>query len=67
MPDRLIVDIHTYLGRDPVGDYSQSADELVTVMDRNGIGMAVVAPLVDSPGPVPDAHQEIVSARRRFP
>ena len=67
MPDRLIIDFHAYLGRDAYGDHSQSADELVAVMDQNGIGMAVVAPLVDTPGPDPKAHQELESARRRFP
>jgi hypothetical protein len=67
MPDLLIIDFHAYLGRDPYGDFLQSADELVAVMDQNSIAMAVVAPLVDSPGPVPTAHQELESARRRFP
>jgi predicted TIM-barrel fold metal-dependent hydrolase len=67
MPDHLIIDFHTYLGHDPFGDYAQSADELVATMDQNDIAMAVVAQLVDTPGPVPDANQALEAARRRFP
>lgn len=62
----MIIDFHAYLGRDPFGDYVQTADELIALMDAVGIETAVVTPLVDSPGPDPLAHQVLEESRQRF-
>jgi len=67
MSEPPIVDFHCYLGSAPYGDHTQGADELVSVMDRCGIDVAVVAPFVDSPGPDPSAHRTLEEASRHFP
>ena len=63
----LIVDFHAYLGSDPYGDYTLDADDLIAAMDRAGVSMAVVAPLIDFPGPDLDVLRALDRARKRFP
>jgi len=67
MSDPLIIDFHSYLGREPYGDHAQRADELVAAMDRCGIDVTVVAPFVDSPGPDASAHRTLEEACQQFP
>lgn len=67
MPCELVVDFHAYLGRDAYGDHSQTADELIASMDVCQIKLAVVAPLLDFPGPDPQVHQILQEAVQRFP
>jgi hypothetical protein len=62
-----MIDFHTYLGRDAYGDHVQTADDLIASMDDCGIDRAVVAPLQDTPGPDPRAHQTLWEAVQRFP
>ena len=63
----VIVDFHAYVGSDPYGDYSQSVDQLIASMDDCGIDIAVVAPLVDFPGPDREVHHKLDQARQCFP
>lgn len=62
-----LVDFHAYLGRDAYGDYSQTAEELLASMDACQIKLAVVAPLLDFPGPDPRVHQILREAVQCFP
>jgi len=66
MPCKL-VDFHAYLGRDAYGDHAQTADELIASMDACHIDQAVVAPLLDFPGPDSQVHQILREAVQRFP
>ena len=67
MARELVIDFHAYLGRDAYGDHSQTADELIASMDACQIKLAVVAPLLDFPGPDPQVHQILQEAVQRFP
>lgn len=66
-PSRPVVDCHAYIGRDAYGDHSQTADQLIASMNACQIDIAVVAPMLDSPGPDPQAHQTVLDAAGRFP
>ena len=67
MSDPLIIDIHAYLGRDSYGDTPRVPMNSSRRWNESGIDVAVVAPLVDSPGPAPRAHQALEEARQRHP
>jgi predicted TIM-barrel fold metal-dependent hydrolase len=63
----MVIDFHTYIGSDAYGDHTQTADELVAAMDTCGIDVAIVAPLLDTPGIAPGAHDRLYADCRRFP
>ena len=67
MSCELVIDFHAYLGRDAYGDHAQTADELIASMDACRIDQAVVAPLLDFPGPDSQVHQILREAAQRFP
>jgi len=62
-----VVDFHTYLGRSAYGDHAQRTEELIASMDDCGIDAAVVAPLLDVPGPDSEAHERILDATSAYP
>ena len=62
-----IIDFHAYLGSDPYGDFSQGVDDLIAAMDRSGVAKAVVAPLIDHPGPGGDVLASLLRAHAQFP
>lgn len=62
-----IVDFHTYVGRDAYGDHAQTADGLIESLDRYQIEAAVVAPMLDVPGPDNRAHDTVLAAANRYP
>ena len=62
-----IVDFHAYLGRDAYGDHAQTADELIDSLDGYHIDAAVVAPMLDVPGPDPSVHETVLAAANRYP
>jgi predicted TIM-barrel fold metal-dependent hydrolase len=62
-----VVDFHAYLGRGAYGDHAQTAEQLIGSMDDCGIDAAVVAPLVDIPGPDREAHHRLLEAAVSYP
>ena len=45
----MIIDAHVHLGRDRVFDEEQSEEEILGVMNANGVDIAIVQPMVDTP------------------
>ena len=62
-----IVDIHAYVGADAYGEHAQTADVLVGSLDSCRIDAAVVAPMLDVPGPDDRAHETVLAAADRYP
>jgi predicted TIM-barrel fold metal-dependent hydrolase len=62
-----VVDFHAYVGRDAYGDHAQTAEQLITSMDDYDIDAAVVAPLLDVPGPDLEAHDRLLEAASSYP
>ena len=63
----LVIDFHTYLGRDAYNDFYQGAGELLQAMDEHGIDMAVVSPFQDYPGPDAESLSRVYEASRAYP
>ncbi|MBA7704978.1 hypothetical protein ES703_113801 [subsurface metagenome] len=53
----MIIDAHVHLGHDRVFDEEQSEKEILSVMNANGVDVAIVQPMVDTP--TIDVAQEI--------
>lgn len=53
----MIIDAHVHLGHDRVFDEEQSEKEILSVMNANGVDVAIVQPMVDTP--TLDVAQEI--------
>lgn len=62
-----VVDFHTYLGCGAYGDHGQTAERLMASMDDCRIDAAVVAPLLDVPGPDREAHDRLLEAASSYP
>jgi len=62
-----VVDFHTYLGRTAYGDHAQTAEQLIGSMEDCRIDAAVVAPLLDVPGPDGEAHERLLEATSAYP
>jgi predicted TIM-barrel fold metal-dependent hydrolase len=67
MPKVKAIDFLTFLGISPYGDYYQSAEQLIDLMDINKISQSVIVPFVDTPGSDDDAHQRLIKACNQFP
>ena len=63
----IIIDFHTYLGKDAYGDHSLTVDELITNMDACRINLSVVVPILDFPGPDPAVHDKLYKSWQQFP
>jgi len=45
----VIIDTHVHVGRDRVFDEEQTEEEILSVMNANGVDVAIVQPMVDTP------------------
>lgn len=53
----IIIDSHVHLGQDNVFDYELTEEQVLSSMDRNGVSMSIVQPLI--PRPYMSEHQAI--------
>lgn len=65
----MIIDAHVHLGRDRVFDEEQSEKEILDVMNANGIDIAIVQPMVDTPtiDVAQQIHNQIAEMSRQNP
>jgi len=65
----MIIDAHVHLGHDRVFDEEQSEKEILDVMNANGVDVAIVQPMVDTPtiDVAQEIHNRIAEMSRQNP
>ena len=65
----MIIDAHVHLGHDRVFDEEQTEKDILNVMNANGVDVAIVQPMVDTPtiDVAQQIHNQIAEMSRQNP